>query len=429
MWVGKIIINKVQYVGKLATLVIEMFTSKPPQPDMKGGHSFNEIVIRRLLELIDDSVQIILVVPMAFKVREDITILLQNKDHRIIRLKKISELNSIFNDTSEPYTYFSPMNLEGFDSLPSRNDFKIYGISYLHDLRDFEVYRLADTFIENEKFFYRVYRFKNIRNFIAHFLISTSPKIYLLLMKRLAFKWLDDMKKKTTRASYIIVNSRWTFNQARKFLAPEINNLPITIIHPPKNEILEESEIQTGTQPERFFLAMMANRKEKNISVILKAFAIFCKSGIDNEFKLVITGADTEFINYVKRHFDLRGKVEMKNYISQQDLHNLLWKSSAVLVPSIDEGFGHPILEAMEAGKKIICSNIEVFHEFCNGNCEFFAPYDYETLARIMQNSIKKEESKDSDKQKFSGKLTWYSKASNIRLDMIVNTIIDHIIR
>jgi glycosyltransferase involved in cell wall biosynthesis len=321
------------------------------------------------------------------------------------------------------------MNLTGLEYIPIHNFLKISAISYLHDLRELEVYRLADTFIENERFFYRVYRFKSVRNFVGYFLISISPKTYLLLMKKLASKWLKNMKKKITRTSYLIVNSRWTFNQARNYLTPEIDQVPIKIIHPPKVQNFEEYVSLVDSYSEPFFLAMMANRKEKNISIVLKALDILCNSNINNQFNLVITGSDREFEKYVKAHFSFKGNVKMLDYVSTKDLHTLISKCVAVLITSVDEGFGFPILEAMETQAHVICSDIEVFHEFCNGNCEFFAPYDYEALARIMQNLIKKEENKDSDRQKFSDTLTWYSKSSNIRLDMIAKTIIDHVIK
>jgi hypothetical protein len=77
-----------------------MFSSRLPQPGMKTG-SFNHIIIRRLIELIDNSVKLILVAPLSFDVGEDIILSLHNKSYKILYLKSISAIKSVFSDTKE----------------------------------------------------------------------------------------------------------------------------------------------------------------------------------------------------------------------------------------------------------------------------------------------------------------------------------------
>ncbi|MGW1679849.1 glycosyltransferase family 4 protein [Saccharopolyspora sp. NPDC002376] len=60
--------------------------------------------------------------------------------------------------------------------------------------------------------------------------------------------------------------------------------------------------------------------------------------------------------------------------IGESDYQRLLGRASALVTASRDEGFGLPIIEAMNAGTPVVCSDLEIFHEVTGGHAEFFDP-------------------------------------------------------
>ncbi|MGP4021061.1 glycosyltransferase family 4 protein [Saccharopolyspora sp. 5N708] len=60
--------------------------------------------------------------------------------------------------------------------------------------------------------------------------------------------------------------------------------------------------------------------------------------------------------------------------IGESDYRALLGRASALVTASRDEGFGLPIIEAMNAGTPVVCSDLEIFHEVTGGHARFFDP-------------------------------------------------------
>lgn len=60
--------------------------------------------------------------------------------------------------------------------------------------------------------------------------------------------------------------------------------------------------------------------------------------------------------------------------ISDADYHSLLARASALVTASKDEGFGLPVIEAMNAGTPVVCSDLAIFREVTGGHAVLFAP-------------------------------------------------------
>jgi alpha-1,3-rhamnosyl/mannosyltransferase len=62
--------------------------------------------------------------------------------------------------------------------------------------------------------------------------------------------------------------------------------------------------------------------------------------------------------------------------------------ANALVFPSIYEGFGIPVLEAMASNIPVALSDIPVFREITEGKGAYFDPYDSEAMAYVLSNVI-----------------------------------------
>jgi glycosyltransferase involved in cell wall biosynthesis len=109
----------------------------------------------------------------------------------------------------------------------------------------------------------------------------------------------------------------------------------------------------------------------------------------DPNLKLVLAGA--QIINGNSEVFDeiktfivqnkLEDKVILAGYVSKEEASLLFKNASIYIFPSLDEGFGIPILEALSFSLPVICSDIDVFKEVGGDYVEYFKVGDYVSLS------------------------------------------------
>ena len=132
------------------------------------------------------------------------------------------------------------------------------------------------------------------------------------------------------------------------------------------------------------------NYPHKNHVFLLDAFKrLSDKKGIPG-LKLVLAGKI-----YPRGESDIRSRLNdyiiHVGYVSSRDLYRLYYNCQAVVFPSLFEGFGMPIIEAMHFGKPMICSDLPVIRELVGEVVKYFLPGDqHGMLARIEEVMLEK---------------------------------------
>lgn len=101
--------------------------------------------------------------------------------------------------------------------------------------------------------------------------------------------------------------------------------------------------------------------KHKNHEMLLTAFGIACQENLPATIKLVCTGAEGErqkFLAEAAAAMNLSERIIFPGFLSNAELALLLANSLAMIFPSLYEGFGLPLIEAMAAGVPVACSNL-----------------------------------------------------------------------
>lgn len=126
----------------------------------------------------------------------------------------------------------------------------------------------------------------------------------------------------------------------------------------------------------------------KNHEMLLTAFGMACSRGLlAPDIKLVCTGAPGERQTYLREAANLMGpggRVLFPGFLSNDDLGSLLGHAGGMIFPSLYEGFGLPVIEAMAMSVPVACSNLTSLPEVAGDAAILFDPRVPEQIAQAM---------------------------------------------
>jgi glycosyltransferase involved in cell wall biosynthesis len=126
----------------------------------------------------------------------------------------------------------------------------------------------------------------------------------------------------------------------------------------------------------------------KNHTTLFEALRIYRQQHPDSQLKLVCTGAPNALMRTLELAAESQfpsGTVVFAGYVPEAALASLLEACTAVIYPSLYEGFGMPILEAMALGKPVLCSNVTSLPEVAGDAAIYFDPTDPHQLATAIE--------------------------------------------
>ncbi len=133
---------------------------------------------------------------------------------------------------------------------------------------------------------------------------------------------------------------------------------------------------------------------KKNIPTLLKAFSAISQ-GSKNDYRLVIVGK--KLWKYqptldTVRVLNLQDRVIFLGYVPENDLPGIYNAASLFVFPSLYEGFGRPLLEAMMCGVPVIASNTSSIPEVVGDAGITVDPYDISALAMAINQVLTDDE-------------------------------------
>ena len=148
-------------------------------------------------------------------------------------------------------------------------------------------------------------------------------------------------------------------------------------------------ELAACRRPEPFLLAVSTLHPHKNVDGLLRAFATFRER--HPEYRLVVSGIHGFFsaeLHALRDRLHLADSVEFPGWIPREQLYSLYARATAFLFPSLFEGFGLPILEALAAGVPTGCSEIEPMNSIAGGAALKFDPRDPSAISEAMHRLV-----------------------------------------
>jgi glycosyltransferase involved in cell wall biosynthesis len=147
------------------------------------------------------------------------------------------------------------------------------------------------------------------------------------------------------------------------------------------------------TDGKDFFLYTGAIHPRKNLLNLVKAFSVFKRKQKSN-WKLVLAGRLAwKYKPFVKslETYKYREDLILTSYLEEKELADLTASAYAMVYPSFWEGFGVPVLEAMQSGIPVITSDASAMKEIAGDAALYVKPEDQNDIADKMMRLYKDE--------------------------------------
>lgn len=201
----------------------------------------------------------------------------------------------------------------------------------------------------------------------------------------LRHKWrLRLIQKKIDRASAITTISEFTANHVREYL--NTRDLPLHVIY--NGCVLPTETVSLPMQPVKgkFLFTIGVLQPRKNIEVLIPLMKAL------PEFKLVVAGSSQpkygEFLQELVDRERLHTRIIFTGPISDSEKHWYYSNCCGFVFPSRSEGFGLPVIEAMNAGKPVFLSTSTCLPEIGGTHAHYWEDFDPAQMKDILVQGL-----------------------------------------
>ncbi len=161
----------------------------------------------------------------------------------------------------------------------------------------------------------------------------------------------------------------------------------------------------------KYFLYVGNAYPHKNLDRLVDAFSMLChpersegprdsSAKPQNDISLLLVGKEDYFYKRLKEKVQktgLENRVLFKGFVSDEELANLYQHAIALVIPSLMEGFGLPVLEAMSNNCLVLASDIPSLREVAADAAVYFDPKNTQDMQKTLREVLTKK--KDFYKQ------------------------------
>jgi glycosyltransferase involved in cell wall biosynthesis len=162
-----------------------------------------------------------------------------------------------------------------------------------------------------------------------------------------------------------------------------------TVLHGASRALVpSEAKTIVAKDVDDYIVFVGTQEPRKNLERLLEAFALVVDQ-LDSDLFLMIVGGkgwgNVKLEHLVEKH-GLTEFVIIRGYVSDEDLAEIYSNAMGLVMPSLYEGFGLPILEAMVNGLPVITSNNSSMAEIGAGSAILVDPTNFHTIATAIHN-------------------------------------------
>jgi len=195
----------------------------------------------------------------------------------------------------------------------------------------------------------------------------------------------------------------------------------------PLDETTKLNTKETYSSGKNYFVNVGSLHPRKNIGNLIKAFSLF-KKETNSDFKLLLAGPNYWGLNQIHQIIEetnLKNEIIFTGRLEDDTLNLVLGSAVALTYVPYYEGFGIPLIEAMQCGVPIITSNVTSLPEIAGNAALLVNPFDVDEIKKAMIQLVNKPELSielvnkgNLQKQNFS-----WEKSSDLLWQSILKTI------
>ena len=195
------------------------------------------------------------------------------------------------------------------------------------------------------------------------------------------------------RSHRVIVDSQDTAADVRRYLrvpAERLDVVPLGVGVSPAGEPVPARELREryGLGARRVVLSVSAKRPHKNLERLFEAVAAIAP---ERRPVVVIPGYPTPYEEQLRargRELGVLDDVRLLDWVSGPELEGLYALADVFVFPSLHEGFGLPVLEAMRRGVPVACSNASSLPEVAGDAALLFDPEDAGAISAAIERVL-----------------------------------------
>ena len=204
------------------------------------------------------------------------------------------------------------------------------------------------------------------------------------------------------KSAYVVAPSQYASNQLAKYTGINSNKIQV-IGEAPKTIATLISQNETTAIVKQilnldYILHVGTLEKRKNLVALIQTFKIFRENGFPN-LKLVLVGKasnkitldDSRAIKDAIMQQQLTNEVILTDYLCDAEVQQLYQKAKLYVFPSINEGFGIPVLEAFKYQVPVVIANNTCLPEVAGQGAKSFNPFSVKDMANAISTLLKDE--------------------------------------
>jgi glycosyltransferase involved in cell wall biosynthesis len=222
---------------------------------------------------------------------------------------------------------------------------------------------------------------------------------------------LNKLQRQVTLAHSIVTISEYTKAETLRHL--KVDEKKISVIYNGLSKASGEGVKPAVVPDSKFFFSLGIITSKKNFHVLIP----FLKES--NKILVIAGDKESDYARQIISQAKTLGvseQVILTGVVSEDEKNWLYRNCEAFLFPSIAEGFGLPVIEAMSYGKPVFCSNLTSLPEIGGPHAYYFSSFDPHYMADVVKKGMDEYYSnpqKEVEIKKWASRFSWEGAAKD----------------
>lgn len=222
---------------------------------------------------------------------------------------------------------------------------------------------------------------------------------------------LNKLQRQVTLADSIVAISEYTKAETLRHL--KVDEKKISVIYNGLSKTPGEGVKPTGVPDSKFFFSLGIITSKKNFHVLIP----FLKES--NEILVIAGDKESDYARQIiaqAKSLGVSDRVILTGVVSEEEKTWLYRNCEAFLFPSVAEGFGLPVIEAMSYGKPVFCSNMTSLPEIGGPHAYYFSNFEPHHMEGVIKKGMEEycsSPQKEEEIKKWASRFSWEGAAKD----------------